>query len=899
MTVNLARSHPPLDRTTDPSPPTRARSFVARSRTREPLEFIAPRPRQTLLRRRHGVRHAVTPDRPRRPRAHASPTRPSARVRARHAHESLASADRPPIVPRARNLPRRASLARAAPRRSPPPPRADLDHTNARDARARVPRATSTRSTHCRAREGGVDAIQRLESRRWTFDSRVTTRRASPRGRSPGTDVDPVQRPRRAPSSARRAASARSMALARARDRRRSRTAASSSAIERASRATREIRARAAATRRDASARGRGRRRAPLARGWFVVVARGEGARARRRGRVRGDGFFVASARRRFRANGRARTRTRDDGRARGVADGRAARDRGVVSSVMMRQRETKEAVARRALQEFETQLDEVARATGDATVRARVERQLTRLPKQYAMDVNFIEDVLIHADLLAKVERDVAEGGGSSVYCAAREVEVGRAFGSSGEFGDMMDTDGARGSPAECGIAIQRGDSSSHRNLRAPTFGSSFQVSTFGGDAQGGTYEIAVSAGNKPRLLSRVSAVLFEVGLNIAEAHVFCTDDGYALDIFIVTGWRKGESHAVQNAVQAALDAADFSDIVPASRKASTATPSELEGLEGRTSAGNSGGNSNDIVSIDGGEWELTEKQLVFNEKIASGAFGLLYRGSYCGQEVAIKVLKSNAQEGSTGNETIREFAQELNILRRVHHKHIIQLIGALTKQRTMCLVTEFMHGGNMLQFVQEHALKLHEIIRYALGVAMGLDYLHKINIIHRDIKTANLLLDENNVVKIADFGVARIQPSDGSTMTAETGTYRWMAPEVIAHQFYNEKADVYSFGVMVWELMSGGEVPYPGYTPLQAAVGVVQRGLRPTISSTCNPVVAQVMQHCWAANPTERPSFEQIIGLLKNVDCPRESDGKSGFFDRLRSVSFKSKRSAQARSS
>lgn len=567
----------------------------------------------------------------------------------------------------------------------------------------------------------------------------------------------------------------------------------------------------------------------------------------------------------------------------------------------MMRQRETKEAVARRTLAEFETQIEETARRTGDATTRARVERMLKRLPKQYAMDVNFIEDVLAHAELLGRVEQELQAMGVSSVYCSVREVEVGRAAFGSHE--DMMDTDGGieqLNVTADNGIPI-RADSPAGKP-RGPTFGSSLQMtSSLGGDpsrGSAGMYEVAVAAGNKPRLLSRVSAVLFDVGLNIAEAHVFCTDDGLALDIFVVTGWKRGEAAAVGHAVQTALDAADFSDIVPASRNASAATPSADEG---RMSAGSHGrSTSNDSVSIDGGEWELKESQLVFNEKIASGAFGLLYRGSYCGQEVAIKVLKSNAQEGNAGNETMREFAQELSILRRVHHKHIIQLIGALTKQKTMCLVTEFMHGGNVLQFVQEHALKLHEIIRFSLGVAMGLDYLHKINIIHRDIKTANLLLDENSVVKIADFGVARLQPTDGSTMTAETGTYRWMAPEVIAHGFYNEKADVYSYGIMVWELESGGEVPYPGYTPLQAAVGVVQRGLRPAISTSCNPKLAQVMQSCWLADATQRPGFEQIISLLKSIDTQKaETDGKHGFFDRLRSVSFKSKKNAPARSS
>lgn len=551
------------------------------------------------------------------------------------------------------------------------------------------------------------------------------------------------------------------------------------------------------------------------------------------------------------------------------------------------RQRVSKETVARQALQEFEPQIQEYVARGGDAGVRGVIERHLMRLPRQYGMDVSYLDDILVHAEILSRAERDAKDGTTrSGVWCHAREVDVSRG-GADGV--DAMDDDGEAMDPN--GMMITR---SGDRNaLRGPTFGSSVTLSTLGDGSGGGassstakgTYEVSVSAGNKPRLLSRVSAALFEVGLNIAEAHVFCTDDGFALDIFIVTGWKPNDAATLTKSIQASLDATDFDDAPKSSGENATATS------EGRMS-NHAGGSNVDVIAIDGGEWELTEKQLVFNEKIASGAFGLLYRGSYCGQEVAIKVLKSNVSDGPV-SDTLREFAQELNILRRVHHKNILQLIGALTKSKTLCLVTEFMRGGNLLQYVQEHApLKVADVVRYSLGVALGLDYLHKINIVHRDIKTANMLLDDNNVVKIADFGVARVQAGDGVTMTAETGTYRWMAPEVIAHQFYNEKCDVYSYGIMVWELVSGGEVPYPGYTPLQAAVGVVQRGLRPTISPGCNSVIAQVMQYCWLADMSARPGFEQIIALLRNIQVPQEDPGKHGFFDRLRSVSFKSKK-------
>ena len=170
-------------------------------------------------------------------------------------------------------------------------------------------------------------------------------------------------------------------------------------------------------------------------------------------------------------------------------------------------------------------------------------------------------------------------------------------------------------------------------------------------------------------------------------------------------------------------------------------------------------------------------------------------------------------------------------------------------------------------------------------------MDYLHKRRIVHRDLKAANLLLDDVGTVKIADFGVSRVLDPHG-VMTAETGTYRWMAPEVIEHSPYRESADVYSFGIVLWELVTG-QVPYNAMTPLQAAVGVVQKGLRPEIPPTCPPAISELMRVCWTRNPQDRPTFEvlkqRVEGLYEASAAadkagPSSVAGNRGFFSKFK---------------
>uniref|UniRef100_A0A0D3GNG8 Protein kinase domain-containing protein n=1 Tax=Oryza barthii TaxID=65489 RepID=A0A0D3GNG8_9ORYZ len=147
---------------------------------------------------------------------------------------------------------------------------------------------------------------------------------------------------------------------------------------------------------------------------------------------------------------------------------------------------------------------------------------------------------------------------------------------------------------------------------------------------------------------------------------------------------------------------------------------------------------------------------------------------------------------------------------------------------------MSEYMSGGSLYDFLhkQHNVLDLPTLLKFAVDVCRGMCYLHQMGIIHRDLKSANLLMDKDHVVKVADFGVAHFQ-DQGGNMTAETGTYRWMAPEiqlccwskVINHQPYDNKADVFSFAIVLWELITS-KIPYNTMTPLQAAV---YKGLRP----------------------------------------------------------------------
>ncbi|XP_050383540.1 serine/threonine-protein kinase STY13 [Argentina anserina] len=299
---------------------------------------------------------------------------------------------------------------------------------------------------------------------------------------------------------------------------------------------------------------------------------------------------------------------------------------------------------------------------------------------------------------------------------------------------------------------------------------------------------------------------------------------------------------------------------------------------------SGNSGGreqrNSGSNGSITAQQLKVDESLLVdpkllfIGSKIGEGAHGKVYEGRYGSQIVAIKVLN----RGSTSEERAQledRFAREVNMMTRVKHENLVKFIGAC-KDPLMVIVTELLPGMSLRKYlisIRPNPLELHVAIRFALDIAHAMECLHANGIIHRDLKPDNLLLTANQKsVKLADFGLAR-EETVTEMMTAETGTYRWMAPELYStvtlrqgeKKHYNNKVDVYSFGIVLWELLTN-RMPFEGMSNLQAAYAAAFKQERPRLPEDLSPDLAFIIQSCWVEDSNVRPTFSQIIRMLNS---------------------------------
>lgn len=269
--------------------------------------------------------------------------------------------------------------------------------------------------------------------------------------------------------------------------------------------------------------------------------------------------------------------------------------------------------------------------------------------------------------------------------------------------------------------------------------------------------------------------------------------------------------------------------------------------------------------------KWSIDPKHLFVGPKIGEGAHAKVYEGKYKNQTVAIKILQRGDNPEEIAKREAR-FAREVAMLSRVQHKNLVKFIGAC-KEPVMVIVTELLLGGTLRRYLlnmRPRCLDTRVAVGFALDIARAMECLHSHGIIHRDLKPENLILTaDHKTVKLADFGLAR-EESLTEMMTAETGTYRWMAPELYStvtlrhgeKKHYNHKVDAYSFAIVLWELIHN-KLPFEGMSNLQAAYAAAFKNFRPSADGLPEEL-ASIVTSCWREDPNTRPNFSQIIQML-----------------------------------
>ncbi|CAI9726957.1 tyrosineAbl-likeprotein kinase Abl-like isoform X3 [Octopus vulgaris] len=263
--------------------------------------------------------------------------------------------------------------------------------------------------------------------------------------------------------------------------------------------------------------------------------------------------------------------------------------------------------------------------------------------------------------------------------------------------------------------------------------------------------------------------------------------------------------------------------------------------------------------------KWEVERTEIAMKHRLGGGQYGDVYEAVWktYNKTVAVKTLKEDTM-------ALKDFLEEAAIMKEMKHPNLVQLLGVCTREPPFYIITEFMTHGNLLDYLRgsnREDIGPTVLMYMATQISSGMAYLEAKNYIHRDLAARNCLVGENHLVKVADFGLARLMKDD--TYTAHAGAkfpIKWTAPEGLAYNKFSTKSDVWAFGVLLWELATYGMSPYPG-ADLTEVYHLLERGYRMERPAGCPLNVHLLMLKCWQWEAKERPTFKDIHNALENM--------------------------------
>ncbi|XP_036163520.1 fibroblast growth factor receptor 2 isoform X10 [Myotis myotis] len=288
--------------------------------------------------------------------------------------------------------------------------------------------------------------------------------------------------------------------------------------------------------------------------------------------------------------------------------------------------------------------------------------------------------------------------------------------------------------------------------------------------------------------------------------------------------------------------------------------------------------------------KWEFPRDKLTLGKPLGEGCFGQVVMAEAVGVDkdkpkeavtVAVKMLKDDATE-----KDLSDLVSEMEMMKMIgKHKNIINLLGACTQDGPLYVIVEYAAKGNLREYlrarrppgmeysydinhVPEEQMTFKDLVSCTYQLARGMEYLASQKCIHRDLAARNVLVTENNVMKIADFGLARdINNIDYYKKTTNGRLpVKWMAPEALFDRVYTHQSDVWSFGVLMWEIFTLGGSPYPGI-PVEELFKLLKEGHRMDKPANCTNELYMMMRDCWHAVPSQRPTFKQLVEDLDRV--------------------------------